>query len=527
MNEQNNSNQLETIQQHARQAVLSDESGQEYEAYQFYLTCCEEIEQFLQTAKSEDNVVQQLQCALTNYQKRISELQTLLVRKGTLKILRNGKENTNIGNVKPKINDVVFGTKTGNEANAQKTVYVVNEDLVKQQQHLKTAKEVVDFFKLENENEISGSTSFTIGTHLERSAIEYEKNGDIEQAVAFLSASIPYLRRVTNDPCCSDEIQAKATRIANLSEERIRFLCSNTFPLSHNPPENVMNNLLFSERNDSYVSQQQQQQQRISLPLIPIIESTKTTPSTIPTTTPNSKNIPNKEIERCCGCKQEIKENTKETLFALDKTWHSDCFALSIHCGHCGGSFGSDASLAAYRVIENPLTGDKVPYHPACYYQAGTGLQRENNNDFLLRKGFVTVKVILPKKFFKLGEIVTFRVEIENTSHVTIKALSICLEQHTKTRMSNKRYSRTMSERYHERTKVAIFGKEKTQLGGLLPAKKGTITSYAGYVIPSMIAPTRTGDIASCCIYFMKVTAKVKGLHYSIPTVFEVTILPE
>lgn len=128
-----------------------------------------------------------------------------------------------------------------------------------------------------------------------------------------------------------------------------------------------------------------------------------------------------------------------------------------LRCGQCGGWIGN----GEYCVAPRPFGGAPVALHRTCFYLFAAGLARERRNRFTFGNGEVVVRTAIAQRAVQCGTLLTVRVEVENTSHARITAITLWME--------------TREKRAHHRAQSHRSASIRTQLAGKLPSKESHI----------------------------------------------------
>ncbi|KAH3758270.1 transmembrane protein [Pelomyxa schiedti] len=211
-------------------------------------------------------------------------------------------------------------------------------------------------------------------------------------------------------------------------------------------------------------------------------------------------------LNQCAGCGMPM----QESIFALEKEWHPACFIKTVKCGLCGQDF--TLLNLTYKLQNN------IPYHPKCFFDV-VGLEQEETRKFFLSEGSLFVKVSIPKRVFKSGEVFSYSVLLENTANKKVTSIQSYLTQ------TESNQEKTVSGELRsdiKEKKVAIL---ESTMGGSLPMTSGIMRQQLTYKIPETTQPSQQEDINFSRSYEFMVRAVVAGVHRDVILTFPVRIL--
>ncbi|EAL73245.1 LIM-type zinc finger-containing protein [Dictyostelium discoideum AX4] len=215
--------------------------------------------------------------------------------------------------------------------------------------------------------------------------------------------------------------------------------------------------------------------------------------------------------DKCAACDALLSTNS---IKALDRNWHAECFQVSIICAGCQKPFAlSNLSLKVK---------DNRAYHPMCF-ESTTGLSQEEIRTFVGSSKQLFFSIQLQRKFYRAGETIQFGFTIDNgTTKKVEKVVAYLLMTETRMEITGTAY-----ERKPKRT-IKKLGRCEFHHSNRFPLIKDRFEGDFFYSIPPNILPSEVTGVDASFVREYQLIVKCVGPPLKIMTVklkFNLTIL--
>ncbi|KAM9984402.1 hypothetical protein ACTFIZ_004098 [Dictyostelium cf. discoideum] len=215
--------------------------------------------------------------------------------------------------------------------------------------------------------------------------------------------------------------------------------------------------------------------------------------------------------DKCAACDALLSTNS---IKALDRNWHAECFQVSIICAGCQKPFAlSNLSLKVK---------DNRAYHPMCF-ESTTGLSQEEIRTFVGSSKQLYFSIQLQRKFYRAGETIQFGFTIDNgTTKKVEKVVAYLLMTETRMEITGTAY-----ERKPKRT-IKKLGRCEFHHSNRFPLIKDRFEGDFFYSIPPNILPSEVTGVDASFVREYQLVVKCVGPPLKIMTVklkFNLTIL--
>ncbi|KAK5576733.1 hypothetical protein RB653_007877 [Dictyostelium firmibasis] len=215
--------------------------------------------------------------------------------------------------------------------------------------------------------------------------------------------------------------------------------------------------------------------------------------------------------DKCAACDALLSTNS---IKALDRNWHAECFQVSIICAGCQKPFAlSNLSLKVK---------DNRAYHPMCF-ESTTGLSQEEIRTFVGSSKQLFFSIQLQRKFYKAGETIQFGFTIDNgTTKKVEKVVAYLLMAETRMEITGTAY-----ERKPKKT-IKKLGRCEFHHSNRFPLIKDRFEGDFFYAIPPNILPSEVTGVDASFVREYQLVVKCVGPPLKIMTVklkFNLTIL--
>ncbi|KAN0023064.1 hypothetical protein ACTFIU_009147 [Dictyostelium citrinum] len=215
--------------------------------------------------------------------------------------------------------------------------------------------------------------------------------------------------------------------------------------------------------------------------------------------------------DKCAACDALLSTNS---IKALDRSWHAECFQVSIICAGCQKPFAlSNLSLKVK---------DNRAYHPMCF-ESTTGLSQEEIRTFVGSSKQLYFSIQLQRKFYRAGETIQFGFTIDNgTTKKVEKVVAYLLMTETRMEITGTAY-----ERKPKKT-IKKLGRCEFHHSNRFPLIKDRFEGDFFYSIPPNILPSEVTGVDASFVREYQLVVKCVGPPLKIMTVklkFNLTIL--
>ncbi|EGG18013.1 LIM-type zinc finger-containing protein [Cavenderia fasciculata] len=221
--------------------------------------------------------------------------------------------------------------------------------------------------------------------------------------------------------------------------------------------------------------------------------------------------MPGNGLDRCAACNAILSTNS---IRALERTWHPECFSVSIICAGCQKPFSlTNLSLKVK---------DNKAYHPLCF-ESTTGLYQEERRTFVGSSKYLFFSIQLQRKFYRAGETIQFGFLIDNpTSKKVDKVVAYILMTETRMEIVGSAYDRRAKKT------TAKLGRCEFHNSTRFPLVKDRFEGDFFYAIPPNILPSEVAGVDASFVREYQLVVKCVGPPLKIMTVklrFNLTIL--
>jgi len=206
--------------------------------------------------------------------------------------------------------------------------------------------------------------------------------------------------------------------------------------------------------------------------------------------------------DKCAACGANLSTNS---IKALDRNWHPECFSVSIICAGCTKPF-SLVNLSL-KVRENKA------YHPTCF-EGTTGLYQEEIRKFTGSSKTLFFSIQLQRKFYRPGETIQFAFIIDNPTSKKVDKVVAYLHM-TETRME------IVGTAYERKAKTTVkkLGRCEFYHSNRFPLVKDRFEGDFFFSIPPNVQPSEVAGVDASFVREYQLVVKCVGPPLKIMTV--------
>ncbi|EFA78228.1 LIM-type zinc finger-containing protein [Heterostelium album PN500] len=198
--------------------------------------------------------------------------------------------------------------------------------------------------------------------------------------------------------------------------------------------------------------------------------------------------------DRCAACGATLSTNS---IKALERSWHPECFSVTIICAGCQKPF----SLVNLSL----KVKDNRAYHPHCF-ESTTGLYQEERRTFVGKSKALFFSIQLQRKFYRAGETVQFAFIIDNpTSKKVDKVVAYMLMTETRMEIVGTAYER------RSRKTVAKLGRCEFFQSTKFPLSKDRFEGDFFFSIPPNVLPSEVAGVDASFVREYQLVVKCVG----------------
>ncbi|KYQ89420.1 transmembrane protein [Tieghemostelium lacteum] len=183
-------------------------------------------------------------------------------------------------------------------------------------------------------------------------------------------------------------------------------------------------------------------------------------------------------VDKCAACGAVLSTNS---IKALDRNWHPECFSVSIICAGCQKPF---------QLVNLSLkVKDGKAYHPMCF-ESTTGLYQEENRSFVGSSKTLFFSIQMQRKFYKAGETIQFAFIIDNaTSKKVDKVVSYLLMSENRMEIIGTSYERRSKKSVKKLGRCEFFHSNR------FPLVKDRFEGDFFFSLPPNLLPSETSGV--------------------------------
>eukprot|EP01132_Coremiostelium_polycephalum_P007895 gene7895-9714_t len=206
--------------------------------------------------------------------------------------------------------------------------------------------------------------------------------------------------------------------------------------------------------------------------------------------------------DKCAACGALLSTNS---IKALDRYWHAECFSVSIICAGCHKPF----SLVNLSL----KVKDNRAYHPLCF-ESTTGLYQEENRTFVGTSKTLFFSIQLQRKFYRAGETIQFGFVIDNaTSKKVDKVVAYVSMTETRMEIVGSSYERKARKTIKKLGRCEFFNSNR------FPLVKDRFEGDFFFSLPPNLLPSEVAGVDANFVREYQLVVKCVGPPLKIMTV--------
>eukprot|EP01133_Synstelium_polycarpum_P018067 gene18067-21585_t len=198
--------------------------------------------------------------------------------------------------------------------------------------------------------------------------------------------------------------------------------------------------------------------------------------------------------DKCAACGANLSTNS---IKALDRSWHPECFSVTIICAGCHKPF----SLVNLSL----KVKDNCAYHPLCF-ESTTGLYQEERRTFVGTSKTLFFSIQLQRKFYKAGETLQFAFIIDNPTKQKVgKVIAYLLMTESRMEIVGTAYER------RTRRTTAKLGRCEFFHSSRFPLVKDRFEGDFFFSLPPNLLPSEVAGVDAAFVREYQLVVKCVG----------------